>query len=191
VLYSAEPTPRPIADAAPGRLVGDILRNVVRWGTGRRALGKVKIDGIDVPLVGKTGTTNSYRNAAFAGFVPKVGPDGWQWGSAYTLVAYVGYDDNRAMRRGGIRLQGSNGALPAWLSTAKGLAEAGLLGAAAPGGSTGFALEPGEWAAPVVSGSGLRRSTWDVDDPAKSRTVLIRADASGVTAARSFAPVQP
>ena len=191
VLYRAEPVPRPVADASPGRLVGDILRNVVRWGTGRRALGKVKIGDVPVPLAGKTGTTNKYRNAAFAGFVPKAGPDGWQWGNAYTLVTYVGYDDNRSMRRGGLRLQGSDGALPAWIATAQGMAEAGLLGTDPPADQSGFVLEPGEWAAPVVTGSGLQGSTWDVGDPGKARTVLIRTDASGVQAARSFTPVQP
>jgi len=191
VLYSAQPVPRPVADAGAGRLVGDVLRNVVRWGTGRRALGKVKIGEVPVPLVGKTGTTNKYRNAAFAGFVPKASPEGWLWGNAYTLVTYVGYDDNRAMRRGGLRLQGSDGALPVWLSTAEGLAAAGLLGSPPEVPGSGFLLEPGEWAAPVQPGSGLQGSTWDVGEPGASRSVLIRTDASGVSAARSFTPVQP
>jgi penicillin-binding protein 1A len=191
VLYSAEPAPRPVADASAGRLVGDILRNVVRWGTGRRALGKVRIGQVAVPVAGKTGTTNSYRNAAFAGFVPKASPDGWVWGNAYTLVTYVGYDDNRSMRRGSIRLQGSDGALPAWISTAQGLADSGLLGAVGEGVSSEFIGAPGEWASPVVAGSGLAASTWDVDDSKSTRTVLIRTDQSGINPDRSFTPVHP
>jgi membrane peptidoglycan carboxypeptidase len=171
--------------------VGDILRNVVRWGTGRRALGKVKIGQVAVPVAGKTGTTNSYRNAAFAGFVPKASPDGWVWGNAYTLVTYVGYDDNRSMRRGSIRLQGSDGALPAWISTAQGLADSGLLGTVGEGISSEFIGAPGEWASPVVAGSGLAASTWDVDDSKSTRTVLIRTDQSGINPDRSFTPVHP
>ncbi|MGB0640157.1 MAG: transglycosylase domain-containing protein, partial [Myxococcota bacterium] len=96
VLYRAESVPVPQADPVPGRLVGDVLRNVVRWGTGRRARDAVSIDGAIVPLAGKTGTTNGYRNAAFAGFVPRYGPEGWRWSDGYTLVTYVGYDDNRS-----------------------------------------------------------------------------------------------
>jgi membrane peptidoglycan carboxypeptidase len=191
VLYSAEPVPRPVADANSGRLVGDILRNVVRWGTGRRALGKVRIGETAVPVAGKTGTTNSYRNAAFAGYVPKVGPDGWVWGNAYTLVIYVGYDDNRMMQRGNVRLQGSDGALPAWISTAQGLADAGLLGEVPAGIGTEFIGGPGEWATPVVSGSGLQVSTWDVAEGESARTVLIHTDRSGINPKRSFTPVQP
>ena len=189
VLYSAEPAPRPVADAGSGRLVGDILRNVIRWGTGRRALSKVTIGDVPVPVVGKTGTTNSYRNAAFAGYVPKTGPEGWVWGNAYTLVTYVGYDDNRPMRRGGIKLQGSDGALPAWISTAQGLAEAGLLGVPPVGATHEYASATGEWATPVVARSGLQISAWDAED--NDRTVLIQTDASGFNPARSFTPVQP
>ncbi len=118
------------ADGQPpyGRQIGDILRNVVRWGTGRRALNEVAVNGAVVPVSGKTGTTNGYRNAAFAGFVPRLTDGAWQWGQGYTLVSYIGYDDNRSMRRGAVRLQGSNGALPVWFNTARSMATAGLLG---------------------------------------------------------------
>jgi hypothetical protein len=155
VLYQARPVPRPVVDPAPGRLVGDVLRNVVRWGTGRRALGAVRIGGQPVPLAGKTGTTNGYRNAAFAGFVPRLGPDGWEWASGYTLVSYVGYDDNTPMRRAGIRLQGSNGALPVWIGTAAAMADAGLLGVPNAETDSEWGVADGMTRVPVAERSGL------------------------------------
>ncbi|NOY24949.1 MAG: hypothetical protein GXP62_03665, partial [Oligoflexia bacterium] len=150
VLYRARPQAVSLTEPAIGRQVGDILRNVVRWGTGRRANGTITLNGKPVPVAGKTGTTNGYRNAAFVGFVPKVvpGPDGplWRWGRGYTVAVYVGYDDNRSMRRGSVRLQGANGALPAWIGTAQALADGGLLGG-------GVMPATGEWQA----GEGFRR----------------------------------
>lgn len=181
VLYRARPVPRPVVDPEPGRLVGDVLRNVVRWGTGRRALNAVMVDGQPVPLAGKTGTTNGYRNAAFAGFVPRHGAGGWEWASGYTLVTYVGYDDNTPMRRAGVRLQGSNGALPVWIGTARAMADAGLLG------QLGGEVDP-EWQTPsgharvaVDEASGLVLTE---DSEGAQRSVLVEGSSH-----RRFSPV--
>jgi len=117
VLYRARPEEEQIADPRIARLTVDILANVVTHGTGRRALRAMP----DIPLAGKTGTTNGFRNAAFLGFAPaKKG--------LFTLGVYVGYDDNRSMRRGNTVLHGASGALPAWIGTIEGLRDAGLLG---------------------------------------------------------------
>lgn len=126
VLYRAEPRAEVVADPRAGELVGDILRNVVKHGTGRRALEAVKVGGLAVALDGKTGTTNDYRNAAFVGHVARGKEAPLRWGDALTVAAYVGYDDNSPMRRGSLRVQGASGALPAWIGTAKGLVAAGL-----------------------------------------------------------------
>lgn len=128
VLWRAEPEPVPVGDPIVGRMTGEVLRNVVRWGTGRRARGAARVGGSPVPLTGKTGTTNSFKNAAFCGLVPSLDADGWTWSDAFTITSYVGYDDNSPMSRGGVRLAGSSGALPAWMGTAAALADAGLLG---------------------------------------------------------------
>jgi hypothetical protein len=117
ILYRARQEEEQIADPRIARLTLDILTNVVAHGTGRRALRALP----KVPLAGKTGTTNRFRNAAFLGFVPA--RDG-----LFTLGTYVGYDDNRSMRRGNTVLHGASGALPAWIGTVKGLQGAGLLG---------------------------------------------------------------
>jgi membrane peptidoglycan carboxypeptidase len=126
ILYRAEPRAEVVADARAGELVGDILRNVVKHGTGRRAFDAVKVGGVSVALDGKTGTTNDYRNAAFVGHVARGRETPLRWGDALTVAAYVGYDDNAPMRRGSLRVQGASGALPAWIGTAQGLVMAGL-----------------------------------------------------------------
>jgi penicillin-binding protein 1A len=140
LLYRAGPKPEPVVDAAAGRQVGDMLRNVVRWGTGQRAREAVKLDAVDVPVAGKTGTTNGYKNVAFSGFVPRSTSSGFAWGDGFVITAYVGYDDNRPMKRGGARIMGASGALPVWIATAQGLARHGLLGAAPPPEATELAV---------------------------------------------------
>jgi hypothetical protein len=69
-----------------------------------------------------------------------------------TVATYVGYDDNTSMRRGSLRLQGSNGALPAWLETVRGMAHAGVLGPTAGGE---YLPSPGLEAQPVSPTTGL------------------------------------
>ncbi len=132
LLYRAGPKAQPVVDPAAGRQVGDMLRNVVRWGTGQRALDAIKLGEMSVPVAGKTGTTNSYKNVAFSGFVPRATNGAFTWGDGFTITAYVGYDDNRPMKRGGTRIMGASGALPVWIATAQGLAKSGLLGTAPP-----------------------------------------------------------
>jgi len=183
ILYRSKDDPTPRSVPAQGRQVGDVLRNVVRWGTGRRALNEVTVNGAVVPVAGKTGTTNGYRNAAFAGFVPRLIDGVWAWAEGYTLVTYLGYDDNRSMRKGSVRLQGSNGALPVWIGTARALAAGGLLGA--PDAET-----PPEWSESegfgrmlVSEGTGMRLDGLGEE---VGRSVLYEG---GVVARRRFEPV--
>lgn len=154
VIFRLGATPEPVTDPRAGELVGGILRNVVTHGTGRRAASAVPLGGVPVPLAGKTGTTNDYRNAAFVGFAPVFTPGGGapSWGSALTVATYVGYDDNTSMRRGALRVQGANGALPAWIGTVQGLAAAGLLG---PGGAGEYLVGAGLERVESAPGTGL------------------------------------
>lgn len=119
-------------------MTADILRNVVAYGTGRRAKGAIKVSGHDVPLGGKTGTTNEFRNAAFLGFAPALTETGPSDSSSWLVGVYVGYDDNRSMSRRSIRLDGSRGALPAWIQVVRGLAAHGRLGAPQDAPRTGW-----------------------------------------------------
>ena len=127
VLYQARPKRTEIAREGTPQLTAHILRNVVRHGTGRRALAVVHA-GRQVPVGGKTGTTNDFRNAAFLGFAPVWSGAGFRPEHGYAVGVYVGYDDNRPLVNERIRLAGASGALPAWIGTVDGLREAGLLG---------------------------------------------------------------
>jgi membrane peptidoglycan carboxypeptidase len=168
VLWRANATARKVADPVGGALVGDILRNVVRQGTGRRAEGAVVLGGQPLPLAGKTGTTNEYRNAAFVGFAPRTSASGLIWGDAFTVATWVGYDDNRPMRRGSLRVQGANGALPAWIGIVRSLADAGLLG---PGGVSEWTPPEGLARLPIEAGTGLPRTDAAAEGPTLLTTV--------------------
>jgi membrane peptidoglycan carboxypeptidase len=176
VLYRARPVAEKVLDPRSGELAGDILRNVVRIGTGRRAARAVELGGAPVPLAGKTGTTNDYRNAAFLGFAPRAREGRYHWGEGMTVGVYVGYDDNTSMRRGSVRVQGANGALPVWIETVRGLADAGLLG---NGGGDEYVPSEGLIPAPVMPGTGLPRR----DGGAGPTTLTASGDA------RRFAPL--
>ena len=136
VLYVPGEEARRVAEPETVLQVADILRNVVRFGTGGFARRTVRLHSADpareeqlraldlaVPLFGKTGTANRFTNAAFVGFVP--GPaaeEGWlSLENGYVLASYVGYDDNAPMERRTIRLSGAAGALPAWTGVANAL----------------------------------------------------------------------
>ena len=109
--------------------VGHIMENVIKFGTGRQADKAVRLKDPEVaegkfgdldlaiPLLGKTGTANRYTNASFYGYLPgiKDGADGLTAQGGYAVGVYVGHDDNRAMRKGTIRITGSSGALPTWI----------------------------------------------------------------------------
>ncbi|MEJ2057815.1 MAG: hypothetical protein P8X39_08260, partial [Desulfofustis sp.] len=76
---------------------------------------------LSIPLLGKTGTANSYTNASFFGYLPVPNEAGtaMELDSGYGIGVYVGYDNNQPMRRGSTRITGSAGALPAWTEIAR------------------------------------------------------------------------
>lgn len=127
VLYRATPERRQVASPVVGAQTADILRNIVMHGTGRRAEGAVSQGGARVPLGGKTGTTNEFRNAAWLGYAPRAGSQ-YDPTTGWIVGVYVGYDDNRPMRAGRAALAGASGALPAWVIAVRGFYEHGLLG---------------------------------------------------------------
>jgi len=117
VIYEAERGTRRLVEASASEEVLQILRQVVERGTGKRAATAMA----EVPLAGKTGTTNAFRNAAFVGIVPRPEPGGWSLQRGMVVASYVGFDDNTKMTRGSIRLAGATGSLPAWLGAAHGV----------------------------------------------------------------------
>jgi membrane peptidoglycan carboxypeptidase len=132
VIYEPRKNARQVVDPKISLAVGDILRNVVRFGTGRYARRTLRLHSHDplkeehlqaldlpVPVYGKTGTANRFTNAAFTGLVPGMEEDGiLSLGSGYVLAAYVGFDDNTPMVHKTTRLTGASGALPLWVRLA-------------------------------------------------------------------------
>jgi membrane peptidoglycan carboxypeptidase len=129
LLYQPEPETRTVISDKASLAIGHILENTVKFGTGRYADKHVKLThdsetgddsdsfSLSVPLLGKTGTANRYTNASFFGFLPVLNSDGHSFttASGYAVGVYVGYDDNKAMRKGTTRITGAAGALPAWV----------------------------------------------------------------------------
>jgi penicillin-binding protein 1A len=162
-IFHAAGQSEQLIDAGISGELGSMMRSVVAHGTGRRAEGKVVAQseneerarelrnlGARVPLFGKTGTTNSYRNSAFVGVVPTLpeGDDRLAWGRGMVVASYVGYDDNREMRRGGIRIAGASGSLPAWIEASRGVVESSQLGdrvSLADAAFAGGGVLPLEW----------------------------------------------
>ncbi|MCW8963090.1 MAG: transglycosylase domain-containing protein, partial [Gammaproteobacteria bacterium] len=114
--------------------ITSILRDVVKRGTGRKAMKLGRTD-----LAGKTGTTNEQRDAWFNGFNPEL-----------VVTAWVGFDELTPLGR---RETGGRAALPMWISymdkELKGKPQPGLV---QPDGmvtikinaATGLALGPGQ-----------------------------------------------
>lgn len=108
--------------------VNEILRNVIRLGTGRRARNAVKIHimqdkekiKVPIPCFGKTGTADRFTNSSFIGIVPGVNKSSKKLDikEGYVIATYVGYDDNSPMKGENISIYGSSGALPLWIATA-------------------------------------------------------------------------
>ena len=102
-LTRGEPAPLPEAEAAPrvisaqnAYVMTDMMADVIKRGTGRRALALGRSD-----IAGKTGTTNEAKDTWFNGF-------------ARNLVAtvWVGFDQERSL---GEAEEGARTALPIWM----------------------------------------------------------------------------
>jgi penicillin-binding protein 1B len=83
-----------VIPAVDAYLVTHMLEGVMERGTGRRA----RTAGFTRPAAGKTGTSNDYNDAWFAGYTPGL-----------LAVAWVGFD-----KAGHVGLSGATAALPVW-----------------------------------------------------------------------------
>ncbi len=100
----AGPAPRPdytnlaprVISPANAFLMTDLMRDVIRKGTGRRALALKRDD-----IAGKTGTTNDRRDTWFSGFNADI-----------VATAWVGFDQERSL---GANEEGGHTALPIWV----------------------------------------------------------------------------
>lgn len=111
-------------------LLTHILEGVIDRGTGQRARR------LDVDLAGKTGTTDNFTDAWFAGYTPR-----------YSIVAWVGHDQKRRI---GTNMTGAEAALPIW----QGIVESGLEEGWIPHGDR-FPVPPGITFAQIEHHTGL------------------------------------
>lgn len=95
VIYQHKPECETVIPEEDNDIVVDMLKGVIQEGTGRKA----KILGF--PVAGKTGTTNDYTDAWFAGFSTDL-----------TTVVWVGYDFKKKI---GWKMTGAKAALPIWI----------------------------------------------------------------------------
>ena len=92
-----EPTPAErIIDARTAYIMTSMLQDVIKRGTGRRALALKRTD-----LAGKTGTTNDSKDGWFSGY-----------NSDYVTSVWVGFDQPETLGR---REYGGTVALPIWI----------------------------------------------------------------------------
>jgi penicillin-binding protein 1A len=105
-----------VIDPRNAFLMDSMLRDVVRGGTGYKAMSLKRTD-----LAGKTGTTNDSMDAWFAGYQPKL-----------VGIAWIGYDQPRSL---GDRETGGGLALPIWINyMAKALKDQPMISRTAPDG---------------------------------------------------------
>jgi penicillin-binding protein 1A len=102
VLERAEPvrageTAERVIDPRNAFIMASIMQDTVRYGTAARAAALGRSD-----LAGKTGTTNEFVDAWFAGFSPSL-----------VAVAWIGYDNPKSLGKGET---GAQAALPMWMS---------------------------------------------------------------------------
>ncbi len=93
-LYLAQLRERRVSSEPATFIVTDILRDVLRFGTGAG----VRRLGFTSPAAGKTGTSDDTRDSWFVGFTPRL-----------LAAVWVGFDDNSETG-----LTGAQGALPLW-----------------------------------------------------------------------------
>lgn len=127
VLYEPQRTEHQIVENDIVSQIREILRKTMSHGTGRQARRQLYLkvknmkNKIFIPSFGKTGTTNDFTTSYFAGSIPYPTKKGAPLNpeNNYTIVAYIGYDNNKYMKKGYQKIYGASGALPLWIETVK------------------------------------------------------------------------
>ena len=96
VIYESKPSEREVVSPSTAFLITSMLEDVVNAGTGTG----VRRLGFRLPVAGKTGTTNEYKDAWFVGYTPNLVTGVW-----------VGYDQPRTIIPDGYAAQL---AVPLW-----------------------------------------------------------------------------
>ncbi len=102
VLWQQQPRRERVMSTDQSYVLNDMLRDVVRYGTGA---GAVKRSGFDLPAGGKSGTTNDYTDVWFVGYT-------------HELVAgfWMGFDNPQTIKN---NAQGGLLVAPAWANFMK------------------------------------------------------------------------
>ena len=116
-----------ILDSLVTAQMGAMLRSVFVNGTARSQYSSIVVtspDGqtsVKYPALGKTGTTNDYKNVAFMGAIPTyvAEKEGLALDSVVAIGSYVGFDNNKPLKSGRTRIAGASGGLPQWAAFAK------------------------------------------------------------------------
>lgn len=104
-----------------------MLHSVFTNGTARSQVNSITVTSPDstvslrYPALGKTGTTNDYRNVAFMGAIPTYSNEknGATLDSVVAIGSYVGFDNNKPLKSGRTRIAGASGGLPQWAAFAR------------------------------------------------------------------------
>jgi penicillin-binding protein 1A len=95
VLEEGYPEVKDVISPRTARLMTAMLTGVVQHGTA------IAASKMNIPLGGKTGTTNDFTDAWFVGFSPTM-----------TAGVWIGYDEKKSL---GAKETGARAALPAWM----------------------------------------------------------------------------
>src|SRR5207302_1748481 len=126
-----------VLDPRNAFIMDNMMQDVMRYGTGARAARLARVD-----LAGKTGTTNEFVDAWFAGYQPTL-----------VAIAWVGFDQPKTLGR---NQTGGIVALPIWLGyMEKVLKDIPEMARSTPPGvvSVPVMTLPGEGAGPAPSGA--------------------------------------
>lgn len=96
IIESNEPEAEEVLSPQTAFLITSMLEDVVKRGTGWRA------KSLGIPVAGKTGTTNEYRDAWFVGYTTNI-----------VAAVWVGFDDMRPL---GPQETGARAASPIWVN---------------------------------------------------------------------------
>ena len=122
IIESNSPDTEQVISPQTAFLATSMMEDVVRYGTGWRA------KALGVPVAGKTGTTNDYKDAWFVGYTTNL-----------VACVWVGFDNSRSL---GPRETGALAASPIWVSFMNSAAKKGAGEFRQPEGIVSYFIDP-------------------------------------------------
>lgn len=161
IVESNEPQTEQVISPQTSFLATSMMEDVVKYGTGWRA------KALDVPVAGKTGTTNDYKDAWFVGYTTNL-----------VACVWVGFDNSRTL---GSMETGARAASPIWVAFMNSAGRAGAEEFRQPEGIVSYFIDPAtgllshdqtELREYFKEGTepkdySRRRTIWEIKDPSK------------------------